>query len=148
MEKFHNISNVFKIFAVSVFFSVFALAGSALAQDCPIPSRTVDVGGVAVGADDFEAVKAGLGGGGQSEGRTQARAEPVVEVGLAQVDQADVREVRDLVAGNAEFSAFGGSRANDGTVSIGLAEVSQDEFSGIRDGLGKVAPASKPSGCA
>ncbi|MBI9086760.1 MAG: hypothetical protein JEZ11_24400 [Desulfobacterales bacterium] len=149
MERSYNISKNLKFFIASIFLSVFALAGSAVAQDCPIPSRTVDVGGVSISASGFEAVKDGLSGRSHSGDGAYAETDPGVEVGASQVAKADVRAIRDLVAGNAEFSAFGSGREAPKTVSVGLAEVSQEEFSGVRDGVGKVSPASvKSSDCA
>lgn len=149
MERSYNISNFFKIFVTSIFLSVFALAGSAVAQDCPIPSRTVAVGGVAISVGEFDAVKDGLSGRSHPGDRAYARPDSSVEVGLSQVAEADVRAIRDLVAGNAEFSAFGSDREASKTVSVGLAEVSQEEFSGVREGVGRISPASaKSSDCA
>ena len=148
MEKSLNKYKTFTFVVASVFVSVFALAGSALAQDCIVSAKTTDVGQVAVSADEFEAVKAGLGDWGRSGGRTYAEAAPVAEVGLSQVAAADLRAIRDLVAGNAEFSASGSGRDRSKTVSIGLAEVSRADFSGVRNGFGKAVPASTSGDCA
>lgn len=145
MERSLTISKRFKFFVTPAFLSLFLLAGVAGAQDCPVPSRTVDVGGVAIGVDDVAAVKDRLSGRSHSADRDYATAGPGVAVGQSLVAEADVRAIRDIVAGNAEFSAFGIDRAGTETVSVGLAEVSRDEFSGVKAGVGKISPASTTS---
>lgn len=131
----------------AVFFAVFALFSTAAAQDCVISEPAVSVGDVTVPADEVDAIRAGVGNFGRGADRSVAASTPSVSVGQALIAAADVRAVRDIVSGEARFAASSPEPTRAQSVSVGPVEVSSDELTGVRNGLGK-APAPRTDGCA
>jgi hypothetical protein len=147
MKNILRVNKILKLVAVSAFLSAFALVGTVSAGDCVVPKATANVGDASVGADEFEAIKSGIGSWGAAEGRTYASAAHSRSVGLSEVAAADFDAVRDIVSGKASMASASDSPRRDKAVNVGLVEVDQNVFDGVQAGLGK-APVRKAGNCA
>ena len=104
---------------------MFAAVGNAAADE------TINVGGVAISAADFMAVKARVAGE-PSGDRVYAQKADAVNVGPVELARGEFEKVRDIVAGRASVADAAVYAPAAETVSVGPAAVDKADFEAIK----------------